>query len=241
MKERIGRLYTLENVHQLTADLNWNVREEYGDIELLKTQIRENGIITPIKVRKVGDEIQVVDGHRRVVALRELHEEGLGFEIPILLLNGSEIDYLKELVLSNEGKQLTVLEMAEAARRMEAEGMSRKEIADVFGRSQSTVSNWLKFFTLSEDSQNRVREGSSSIEVEVGDSRKKKAEKITAQVDKFDPGTVIQFNSVSYIRGKIKEGYKASRNKEVWEVVSLIMKNEITEKEIQNIFGLTED
>lgn len=241
MKERRSRLHTLENVHQLTADLDWNVREEYGDIELLKNQIRENGIITPIKVRKVGDQIQVVDGHRRVVALRELHEEGLDFEIPVLLLNGSEIDYLKELVLSNEGKQLTVLEMAEAARRMEVEGMSRKEIADVFGRSQATVSNWLKFFTLSEDAQNRVREGSSSIEVEVGEDRKNKAEKITEQVEKFEPGTVIEFNALSYLRGKVKYGYKASRNKEVWEVVSLIIKNEITEKEIQNIFGLIED
>lgn len=108
------------------------------DFEALVASIRENGQIVPVLVRphpEKGGRYQLAFGHRRVAALRELGQTVKAFvrdltDDDLVIAQGNE---------NLERKDLSFIEKALFAFRLEELGMSRAVIMSTFGTSSKGV------------------------------------------------------------------------------------------------------
>ncbi|RLE86618.1 MAG: hypothetical protein DRJ49_07580, partial [Thermoprotei archaeon] len=117
-------------VDKLVISDKINVRRFIGDISGLKESIRRVGILQPIVIRRSSeypDKYEVICGRRRVVAVRELMEEGhIIDKLPAVLV---DVDDKEAILLSlSENRirgDLNPQEVGEALRILKEEyGMS---------------------------------------------------------------------------------------------------------------------
>ena len=133
-----------------------NRRVDYGDIEALATQIEAVGaVLEPIIGIKHPTEpgkLLVTDGHRRLKALKLLHNEGrckdiveVPFDYEKLDKRKGELkDFLITQVIRNSGKPLTAYEEAVVFQDMLSDcGMTQKDICGISGYSAAIVSERL--------------------------------------------------------------------------------------------------
>ena len=115
-------------------------------LEDLAQSIRENGIITPITLRKTGDTYQIIAGERRWRASRlaGLHE------IPAIVLDvDEETAYALALIENLQREDLNPMEEAEGYRRLTQElGLTQEQAAQRVGISRPAVANALRLLTL---------------------------------------------------------------------------------------------
>ena len=115
-------------------------------LEDLAQSIRENGIITPITLRKTGDTYQIIAGERRWRASRlaGLHE------IPAIVLDvDEETAYALALIENLQREDLNPMEEAEGYRRLTQElGLTQEQAAQRVGRSRPAVANALRLLSL---------------------------------------------------------------------------------------------
>ena len=123
-------------------------RREFDPVALeeLAESIRQNGIITPITVRKVGEAYQIIAGERRWRAARMA---GLD-EIPSYVLEVDEREaYQYALVENLQRQDLNPIEEALGYQRlMEDYGYSQEKAGEKVGRSRSYIANALRLLTL---------------------------------------------------------------------------------------------
>jgi len=125
----------------------WNPRAEFGDIQTLANDIKENGLLVPIRIKRVGDDLVVVDGERRMRAVKLLLEQGVEIKaVPAMLISGKgDSELMFEALSTNTGKPLTFSEEAEAFRRLVAWGVTQSDIARRIGRDPAYVSARMTF------------------------------------------------------------------------------------------------
>ncbi len=135
------------------SDIEPNPRQPRTDfdpvaLEDLAQSIRENGIITPITLRKTGETYQIIAGERRWRASRLA---GLT-EIPAIVLDVDEnTAYALALIENLQREDLNPMEEAEGYRRLTAElGLTQEQAAQRVGRSRPAVANALRLLTLPE-------------------------------------------------------------------------------------------
>ncbi len=135
------------------SDIEPNPRQPRTDfdpvaLEELAQSIRENGIITPITLRKTGETYQIIAGERRWRASRLA---GLT-EIPAIVLDVDEnTAYALALIENLQREDLNPMEEAEGYRRLTAElGLTQEQAAQRVGRSRPAVANALRLLTLPE-------------------------------------------------------------------------------------------
>lgn len=163
----IGKKFGVHTVdpRQLKMDPEFNVRQDYGNLEELKESIKINGIRVPIRVYINGDDLFIVDGFRRTRAVMELISEGIDFKgIPAICetKNYSEKDRIFDMILCNDGKNLNMLEMGIAFNRLVNYGYNQTEIASKIGKTPAHVSNCIQLTTLSKKLQNVIIEGKAA-------------------------------------------------------------------------------
>ena len=133
------------------SDIEPNPRQPRRDfdpvaLEELAQSIRENGVITPITLRKTGDTYQIIAGERRWRASRMagLHE------IPAIVLEVDEnTAYALALIENLQREDLNPMEEAEGYRRLTQElGLTQEQAAHRVGRSRPAVANALRLLTL---------------------------------------------------------------------------------------------
>ena len=133
------------------SDIEPNPRQPRRDfdpvaLEELAQSIRENGVITPITLRKTGDAYQIIAGERRWRASRMagLHE------IPAIVLEVDEnTAYALALIENLQREDLNPMEEAEGYRRLTQElGLTQEQAAHRVGRSRPAVANALRLLTL---------------------------------------------------------------------------------------------
>lgn len=155
----------------LKVDSGYNVRDldaadERDDLNELKESIRSNGVRVPLEVRLVDEEVFIVAGHRRHKAVMELIGEGEEIKsVPVMPepKHTSEVDRILNLVISNSGKPLKPLEIAEVVRRLVAFGWDKAQIAKRIGwKSHASVTQHLELLALPEPVKEQVREGDIS-------------------------------------------------------------------------------
>ena len=112
----------------------------------LAESIRENGVITPITLRKTGDTYQIIAGERRWRAARMagLHE------VPAMVLDVDEdTAYALALIENLQREDLNPMEEAEGYRRLTQElGLTQDQAAQRVGISRPAVANALRLLAL---------------------------------------------------------------------------------------------
>lgn len=152
----------------LKVDPTYNVRdmndpETIAHVRWLADSIKESGVRVPLEVRLEGEDIYVVAGHCRHAATMLAISEGAEIAtVPTIPepKGTNEIERVLNLVISNSGKPLTPLAIAEVVRRLMAFGWDAAKIAQRLGwKSAATVDQYVTLLGADADVQQMVRSG----------------------------------------------------------------------------------
>lgn len=131
-------------------------------IDSLAESIKENGIMQPIVVSRVGDTYKIIAGERRWRAARVA---GLK-SVPVIIRNDMTDSKILELALIEniQRQDLNVLEEANAFQVLMTEyNMTQEDVSKVVGKSRSAVANVVRLLNLDPRvqemlNQNRISE-----------------------------------------------------------------------------------
>lgn len=137
-------------------------------LDELKELIRKQWVQAPIEIRKVGDDLFVTHGHRRLKVVRELIEDE-GFEakpVPAVVEPPglSDVERKVRIHTLNAGEPLSPLEKAELVRWLLSEGgLTREQVAEKLGvKTLAMVDRYLTMSEMPEPIREAVREGEIS-------------------------------------------------------------------------------
>lgn len=158
-----------------------DVSERHEIDDAMVKNIDYHGVLENIIVRKNGEDVEVIDGRRRVIHARVVNEqrekEGRPLlQVPVLVKRGSESDLVGMMISANEiRKDDTISIKSQKAIWLENQGKSPEEIALHFGVTETAVKSWLRFGDLNKDVQTAVEEKklSASAALELADLKKK--------------------------------------------------------------------
>lgn len=130
-------------------------------LEALAASIREEGILSPLIVRRVEGGYEIVAGERRYQAAKKVGLE----TVPAIVRDMDDRHALAVGLIENiQRENLNPIEEALGIRRLQEEfGLTHEECAKAIGRSRSATSNLLRLLGLSEEV--RVMLASGSIEM----------------------------------------------------------------------------
>lgn len=120
---------------------------EVTALQELADSIRQQGIIQPITVRKLGyDKFQIISGERR---FRAAQIAGLD-SIPAYIRIANDQSMLEMALVENiQRENLNALEVAISYKRLIDEcSLSQEELAEKVGKERSTVTNYLRLLKL---------------------------------------------------------------------------------------------
>lgn len=117
-------------------------------IKGLADSIKENGLLQPITVRKVGAQYELIAGERRYRACKLNGQK----DIEAIILEKSDDESANLALVENlQRENLNAIEQALAMKRiMKSEDLTQNELADKLGYKQSTVANKLRLLKLPE-------------------------------------------------------------------------------------------
>jgi ParB/RepB/Spo0J family partition protein len=142
-----------------------NADDYEADIQALMAHIKRGGKYPALEVTLSddGQGVDVVDGHRRLTAIRRLIEQGDPIEfIRIEPFTGNAVDQLQRIMTSNEGRKLTALEIAEGYRRLTAYGLTPDDIARRVGKTRQHVDQMLILASAPHEVHQMVKAGDVS-------------------------------------------------------------------------------
>ena len=127
-------------------------------LEELSESIKNYGIIQPITVRKIYDDIyEIVAGERRYKAVKMLKME----TVPAVIIEAKEEESAAMSLIENlQREDLDFIEEAMAFERLISEfGLNQTQLAQKLGKSQSAVANKLRILKLPQSIIEKLREG----------------------------------------------------------------------------------
>lgn len=135
-------------------------------LEDLASSIRSQGVIQPIVVRQLADEVyEIIAGERRWRAsqLAELDQ------VPCLVKDVPDEAAVAIALIENiQREDLNAMEEAQALDRLLSEfELTHQEVADAVGKSRTTVTNILRLNNLNEDVKTLLEHG----DIEMGHAR----------------------------------------------------------------------
>lgn len=145
----------------------FNSRSNFGDIDELAAQIKEQGVLNPISVQAFKDEngnekYHLVDGERRYRAVMKLINDGVEIariKAIVVPKNLTQQDLLIQQALRNEGKKFNEYEWGVLAQKLKERcGLTTAEIAQKLGKNVGVVTYWLQILDLDEETRNLVRD-----------------------------------------------------------------------------------
>ncbi len=128
----------------------------------LADSIREQGIIQPLTVRKMGyDRYQLISGERR---LRASGLAGLT-EIPCYIRIANDQQVLEMALVENiQRENLNALEIAISYQRLIEEcELTQEELSQRVGKNRTTVTNYIRLLKLPAEIQVAIRDGRISM------------------------------------------------------------------------------
>lgn len=148
----------------LTVDEGFNTRFDLGDIDELKNSIIENGVRIPIRGYKEGEKYVVIDGHRRTIATLKAIAEGNDIaRVPFISEKKRTMEErIFDILLSNDGKPLTSIELGETYRRLKDYGYTYTEIANKIGKTVKSVSDLVLVAESSKELKELIKGGDIS-------------------------------------------------------------------------------
>ncbi|MBW6489577.1 MAG: ParB/RepB/Spo0J family partition protein [Lentimicrobium sp.] len=139
-------------------------REEFDTEALneLAESIKEQGIIQPVTVRKMGyDKYQIISGERRLKASKIV---GLT-EIPCFIRIANDQQMLEMALVENiQRENLNALEVAIGYQRLIEEcEITQEELCQRVGKNRTTVTNYIRLLKLPAEIQVAVRDNNISM------------------------------------------------------------------------------
>ncbi|MBI9036002.1 MAG: ParB/RepB/Spo0J family partition protein [Bacteroidales bacterium] len=134
-------------------------RTEFDEQRLkeLSDSIKEQGIIQPLTVRKLGyDQYQLISGERR---LRASRLAGLK-QVPCYIRVANDQQMLEMALVENiQRENLNAIEVAISYQRLLEEcKITQEQVADRVGKGRTTVTNYLRLLKLPADVQIAIRD-----------------------------------------------------------------------------------
>ena len=132
----------------------WQPRQTFdeGGLRELAASIRQHGLLQPVVVRPSTTDdgrYELVVGERRWRACRMIGMEKIPVKICFV---GDQEAALIALVENLQREDLQVMETAQSLQRLSIDfGLSHEEVADLLGKSRSTISNILRLLKLPEE------------------------------------------------------------------------------------------
>ncbi len=129
-------------------------------LDELAQSIREQGVIQPLVVRRVGEEYEIIAGERR---WRAAQRAGLR-EVPVVIKDVSPDRAFEMALVENlQREDLNPLERAEAYRRLvEEHGLKQEQLAKRVGKGRSTIANSMRLLALPDEVLDFVVSGALS-------------------------------------------------------------------------------
>jgi ParB family chromosome partitioning protein len=121
-----------------------NPRKKLTRVDELAASIQRYGLLQPVVVRRIGDEFELIAGHRRLAGVA-----GLGWEtIPAVIRDADQNEsYLLTLIENLQRNDLSAKEQSEALEVLVRErGWTTREVAEAVNRSAAYVSKRLRVF-----------------------------------------------------------------------------------------------
>ncbi len=139
-------------------------RSEFEEVALqeLASSIKEQGIIQPLTVRKLGyDKYQLISGERR---LRAAKLAGLT-EVPAYIRVANDEQMLAWSLIENIQRQdLNAIEVAISYNRLLEEcNLTQDELSKQVGKNRATISNYVRLLKLPAEIQVALRNGDLSM------------------------------------------------------------------------------
>lgn len=139
-------------------------RKTFNDegITALAESLKEHGMIQPILVRPIGNDMyQIVAGERR---WRAAHKAELN-EVPVIIREFTDIEAMQIALIENlQRENLNPIEEAVGFKELiDKFSMKQEELGKIMGRSRSSVTNTLRMLNLPEEVQELLKEGQISI------------------------------------------------------------------------------
>jgi ParB family chromosome partitioning protein len=135
-------------------------RGEFDEAALLELadSIREQGIIQPLTIRKMGfDKYQLISGERRLRAARIA-----GFEtIPAYIRVANDEQMLEWALIENiQRENLNAIEIAISYNRLLEEcDLTQEDLSKRVGKNRTTISNYIRLLKLPAEVQAALRDG----------------------------------------------------------------------------------
>jgi len=163
----------------------FNHRETFveADLNQLAQSIKENGLLDPLKVAKNPKDHDVpyrlIDGERRLRAIKVLHEQGVEISFPVRVLRGMDDETAVVVAAASnmERADITPLEEANIVAKLEAYGYDVNEIAAKLNRSDQWVRDRKALEGGSRKIKNSLNNGRLPADVAVKLIRKNKEHK----------------------------------------------------------------
>ena len=138
-------------------------RKTFDDDRLkeLAASIKEQGVIQPIIVHRIGTNYGLIAGERRWRATRLA---GLK-TIPALVREASKRELIEQALIENiQREDLNPLEAAEAFKRLQDEfKLTQEDLAKRVGKERSTVTNFLRILGLPKEIKQHLASGAISL------------------------------------------------------------------------------
>jgi ParB family chromosome partitioning protein len=131
-------------------------------LQELSTSIKEQGIIQPITVRKLGyDKYQIISGERRFRASKLAGLES----IPAYVRVANDQSMLEMALVENlQRNDLNAVEIGISFKRLIDEcNLTQEELSDRIGMNRSTVTNYIRLLKLPPEIQLAVRDNTISM------------------------------------------------------------------------------
>lgn len=148
------------NPNQPRTDFDEQALNELAD------SIRENGVITPITVRKLADhDYQIIAGERRYRAAQLASLT----KIPAYIREVNDDKVLELALIENiQREDLNAIEIALSYNNLaQSLSLTQEQIAERVGKKRSTVANYLRLLTLPAEIQLGLKDG----KIEMGHAR----------------------------------------------------------------------
>ena len=129
-------------------------------LEELADSIKQNGILQPLLVRKVGQTYQIVAGERRYQAAKRA---GLK-EVPVVIKDISDEDVFKLALIENlQRSDLSPIEEAQGYRQLiDENGLTQEQLGKALSKSRSAITNTLRLLDLPIEVQEMMGDGKLS-------------------------------------------------------------------------------
>jgi ParB family chromosome partitioning protein len=131
-----------------------------GLAELVES-VRENGIIQPLIVRRVGGKLELIAGERR---WRAAGQAGLA-KVPVIVREATDLEVLELALIENlQREDLNPIEEARAFSRLAEEfGLKQETIAKKVGKSRAAVANTMRLLDLDAELQTHLVQGRLTV------------------------------------------------------------------------------